>query len=107
MELVFREEVEDDLLIELVPLEGEEEGSGSFFGSICSQWTWGNLEASETSRRTETRAKNMHFCLHKTNDAILTVRVNVNKNDQVIRKREGKMIYVYEKTDEQYHEETA
>ena len=49
----------------------------------------------------------MHFCLHKTNDAILTVRVNVNKNDQVIRKREGKMIYVYEKTDEQYHEETA
>lgn len=39
MELVFREEVEDDLLIELVPLEGEEEGSGSFFGSICSQWT--------------------------------------------------------------------
>lgn len=39
-EFVFKEEVEDDLLIELVPLEGEEEKvSGSFFGSICSQWT--------------------------------------------------------------------
>lgn len=34
----------------------------------------------------------MHFCLQKTNDAILTVRVNVIEDDQVIREREGKMI---------------
>jgi len=29
--------VEDDEDTEFVPLEGEEEGLGSFFGSICSQ----------------------------------------------------------------------
>lgn len=34
----------------------------------------------------------MHFCLQKTNDAMLTVRANVGENDQVIREREGKMI---------------
>jgi len=69
--LVFREDVEENLLTELVPLEGAEEGTGSFFGSICSQWTWGNLEASDTSTRNEKIAKKRHICLHKTNDVIL------------------------------------
>lgn len=82
-EFVYREEVEDDLLIELVPFEGEEYGIGSFFGSICSQWTWGNLEASETSRRSEKIAKNMHICLQQTNDVILTVVRNWEKMIQM------------------------
>lgn len=64
-----------------MPLEGEEEGIGSFFGSICSQWTWGNLEASDTSIRSEKRAKNMYIRLHKTNDVILRT-CELSKNDQ-------------------------
>lgn len=35
--LSFFKVVEDDEDAEFVPLEGEEEGVGSFLGSICSQ----------------------------------------------------------------------
>ena len=39
------------MVMELVPLEGEEGGEGSFLGSICSQYSLGNLDASERARR--------------------------------------------------------
>lgn len=36
---------------EFVPLEGEEDGEGNFLGSICSQYSLGNLVPSDRKRR--------------------------------------------------------
>lgn len=49
------------MLMELVPLEGEEGGEGSFLGSICSQYSLGNLDASERTRKVRT-LKSKHLC---------------------------------------------
>lgn len=45
--------VEDDDVVptELVPLEGEEGGEVTFLGSICSQYSSGNLDPSERRRK--------------------------------------------------------
>lgn len=58
--------LEDDLDRELVPLEGEEEGHGSFLGSICSQYSLGNLDASERTMKAR-RVKSKHLCLQEPN----------------------------------------
>jgi len=47
---------------EFVPLEGEEEGEGSFFGNICSQYSFGNLDPSERITKAR-RVKSKHWCL--------------------------------------------
>ncbi|GKU87789.1 hypothetical protein SLEP1_g2130 [Rubroshorea leprosula] len=57
-------EVEDDVVRELVPLEGEEEGMGSFLGSICCQL--GNLDASERTKKAR-RVKSKHLSLQEPN----------------------------------------
>lgn len=58
--------VEDDVVKELVPFEGDEEGEGSFFGSICSQYSFGSLDASERTRKAR-RVKSKHLCLQEPN----------------------------------------
>ncbi|XVE95576.1 hypothetical protein REPUB_Repub02eG0110300 [Reevesia pubescens] len=50
----------------LVPLEGDEEGVGSFVGSICSQYSLGNLDAFERTMKAR-RVKNKHLFLQETN----------------------------------------
>ncbi|XWS21705.1 hypothetical protein CRYUN_Cryun30bG0077400 [Craigia yunnanensis] len=54
-----------DVVTELVPLEGDEEGVGSFLGSICSQYSLGNLDASERTMKAR-RVKTKHLCLQET-----------------------------------------
>ena len=56
--------VEEDDVTEFVPLEGDEEGIGSFLGSICSQYDLGNLEASERTMKAR-RLKNKHLYLQE------------------------------------------
>jgi hypothetical protein len=58
--------LEDDADIELVPLEGDEEGEGSFFGSICSQYSFGNLDACERTMKASS-VKSKHLCLQEPN----------------------------------------
>ena len=54
-----------------MPLEGDEEGEGSFLGSICSKYSLGNLEASERTMKAR-RVKNRHLCLQEPNMLINT-----------------------------------
>ncbi|XVF39209.1 hypothetical protein PTKIN_Ptkin01aG0017000 [Pterospermum kingtungense] len=57
-----------DVVSELVPLEGDEEGAGSFLGSICSQYSLGNLDASdERTVKARIVKKNKHLCFQETN----------------------------------------
>lgn len=51
-------------MAEFVPLEGDEEGVGSFLGSICCQQSLGNLDASERTMKA-TRVKSKHLCLQE------------------------------------------
>lgn len=53
----------------MVPLDGEEEGVGSFLGNICFQYPLGNLEASddEMRRKKARRVKSKYFCIQETN----------------------------------------
>lgn len=66
--------VSDDLETELVPLEGDEEGAGSFLGIICSQLDLDNLDASDERTMKARRVKSKHFCLQETNMLKTTVR---------------------------------
>lgn len=52
---------EDVVAMELVPLEGEE-GEGSFLGSICCQYSLGNLDASERRRKVIRKLKSKPLC---------------------------------------------
>ncbi|MBA0738136.1 hypothetical protein Gogos_011544, partial [Gossypium gossypioides] len=52
-----------DVVTELVPLEGDEDGVGNFLGSICSQYSLGNLDDSE---RTMKARREMPGELHLT-----------------------------------------
>ena len=49
---------------EFVPLEGDEEGEGSFFGSICSQYSLGNLDPCDRTTNAS-RVKSKHWCLQE------------------------------------------
>ncbi|CAL5414616.1 unnamed protein product [Camellia sinensis] len=61
------EDEDDDVAIEFVPLEGDEEGLGSFLGSICSQYPLGNLDAFATERTMKARIRvlSKHWCLQQ------------------------------------------
>lgn len=56
--------VEEDIVTEFVPLEGDDLGVGSFFGIICSQYPLGNLDASERTMKAR-RLKSKHLCLQE------------------------------------------
>jgi hypothetical protein len=64
--LAFQAVEEEDVVKELVPFEGAEEGEGSFFGSICSQYSLGSLDASERRRKARI-VKSKHLCLQEPN----------------------------------------
>lgn len=53
---------------ELVPLDGEDEGLGNFFGSICSQNSLGSLTASTSNSDNKMsairRERTRNLCLH-------------------------------------------
>ena len=53
----------DDVDTEFVPLEGDEDGEGSFLGNICSQL--GNLVASADRRMKARRGKSKHLFLQE------------------------------------------
>ncbi|QHO29872.1 hypothetical protein S83_024756 [Arachis hypogaea] len=51
---------------ELVPLEGEDEGEGSFFGSIWSQYSFGNLDPCDDDRtQNASRVNTNNLCLQQ------------------------------------------
>ncbi|KAI3460541.1 hypothetical protein Pfo_017204 [Paulownia fortunei] len=55
----------EDVVTEFVPLEGAEEGEGSFLGSICSQlYALGNLDASDMKMRAR-KLRTRHLCLQE------------------------------------------
>lgn len=56
----------EEAVTEFVPLDGAEDGVGSFLGSICSQlYALGNLVPSETKTRAS-KLKTKHLCLQET-----------------------------------------
>ena len=71
--------LEDEVLAEFVPLEGEEEGEGSFLGIICSHE--GNLDASERTKKARTRLKSKHLCLQEP-DMLTTTPRSAQKSFQ-------------------------
>lgn len=56
--------LKDDLLTELVPFDGDEGGDGTRFGSICSQFSLGNLDASDKTKKAR-RVSRKPFCHHE------------------------------------------
>nr|GEW83642.1 hypothetical protein [Tanacetum cinerariifolium] len=57
-----------ELVTVFVPLDGADEGVGSFFGSICSQLTsFGNLDVASDRARKVIMLNNKILCLHAPN----------------------------------------
>ncbi|CAJ1974300.1 unnamed protein product [Sphenostylis stenocarpa] len=68
------EAVEEVASTEFVPPEGEEEGEGSFLGSICSQKSLGNLDPSDRTTKAR-RVKNNNWCLQKPDIMIMSADI--------------------------------
>ena len=64
---------DDEVETELVPLDGEEEGAGSFLGIICSHNPSGNLDPSDTTTKTR-RVKSKQWFLQEPNMVMMKLR---------------------------------
>ena len=69
---------DDNAVKELVPLEGDEEGVGSFLGSICFQYSLGNLEPCERKMKAKRRVKSKHLYLQEPNIFRLLLYSKIN-----------------------------
>lgn len=58
-------EEKDAVAMEFVPLEGADDGVGSFLGIICSQDAFGNLEASEETMKKAIRHNINNLCFQE------------------------------------------
>lgn len=61
----------------LVPLEGDDDGVGSFLGSICSQEALGCLEACDRTIRAN-RLNSKNLCFKEHNMIMMMMKKNKN-----------------------------
>lgn len=72
---------DDDVVTELVPLEGDDEGVGSFLGSICFQYSLGNLEPCERTIEARRRVRSKHLCIQEPNMFRLVLHSMINGHE--------------------------